>query len=249
MSEYTEVGFYAKGTDCSVDYRLAHSVFMGDLQEAADSGARDCGFDRFVIDKHNLCWIILRMKVHIIDMPRWRDSFKVRTWSTGLDKLFFDREYEVFDSDNNVIAQGSSLWIMADMDTHRPANPLKSLGMDSFPPQNTRLVFGEKCGRIKALARHELEGDPVITKFADYSELDWNNHVNNTRYIAWICDAMAKKGYNPGDISDIEINYISEVKQGEKVDLYVIPAGKSVLVYGYRDGDNAIFASEIAICN
>lgn len=249
IPEYSSVDFYAKGTDCSVNYKLSTSVFMGDLQEAADTGAKECGFDRFVLTDYNLCWIILRMKVHFIKMPVWRDKFTVHTWSCGLDKLFFDREFEVFDSDNNVIAYASSIWIMADMDSHKPANPAKIDGLENFPVQNSRLMFGGRCGRLKAPARHDMEGEPVITKFADYTELDWNNHVNNTRYIAWICDALYKGGYNPENITDIEINYISEVKDGEKVDLYLRKLDDKIQVYGYRKEDSGVFAAEISICN
>lgn len=245
-SLYSEVKFYVKGTDCGANSKLAPSVLFGDMQECADTGAQDLGFDRYVLKDFNACWILLRMRVHVIDMPKWRDSFSVRTWSTGCDKFFFDREFEALDSEGNVVAQGSSIWIMADIVNHRPIIPAKVEGFaEKIVVQNSRLVFDEKCPKLKAPSVEELQDGPVVTKYADYSELDWNNHVNNTRYIAWICDALYKAGINPGEIKDIVINYISEVKEGEKIDLYVDAKGEKIKVYGYRDLNNNIFAAEI----
>lgn len=246
-SDFSEVSFYVKGTDCSNNSRLSTAVFMGDLQEAADTGAADTGFDRFLIEKFNACWIILRMRVHIIDMPKWRDTFKVRTWSTGCDKFFFDREFEVFNSNGDVIAMASSIWIMAEIDTHRPIIPSRIEGISKFDGQGDRLVFGTKAAKAKIPSLEEGVS-PVVSKFADYSELDWNGHVNNTRYIAWICDAMYKAGANPGDIEDLTINYISEVKEGEKVDIYLTENEGIYTVYGYKNGDNGVFTAQISLC-
>lgn len=244
-SDFSEVSFYVKGTECSTNSRLSTAVFMGDLQEAADTGAADTGFDRFLIEKFNACWIILRMKVKIMDMPKWRDTFKVRTWSTGCDRFFFDREFEVFDKDNNVVAIASSIWIMADIESHRPIIPSKIEGITDFSGQGDRLVFGEKAPKQKIPMFSYVT--PTVTKYGDYSELDWNGHVNNTRYIAWTCDALKKYGVDPGNISEITINYISEVKEGEKVDIFMMENDGEYTVYGYKEGANGVFVAQIIL--
>ena len=92
----------------------------------------------------------------------------------------------------------------------------------------------------------ESLGKPVISKYADYTELDRNHHVNNTRYAAWFCDAIHKFGLKPELIKEFTINYISEVKDSEKVDLYVSMSedNKKVYVYGMKNDNEKVFVVE-----
>lgn len=245
---FSDMFFTVKGTECGPDSKLSPHVLLGDLQETADKGAGDCGFDRYDINKFNACWIILRMKVKIMRLPSWREEFRIRTWSNGVEKFYFDREYEVFDKDDNVICQGSSVWILADMGTHRPLVPSRIKGFPEVKAQQDRLVFGQRCEKIRMLSRADIHEEPAIIKYADYSELDHNHHVNNTRYLAWTYDALHKKGVDVSNIDEITISYVSEVKSSEKVEVFVVEDDKKLCVYGFRNDDSPVFAAEIVLC-
>ena len=246
--EYSEMDFYVKGTECSPFSTLAPHILLGDMQETADKGAGDCGFDRYVINKFHACWIILRMRVHVDRFPDWREDFTIRTWSRGCDKLFFDREYEVYDKNRNIIGYASSVWILADMETHRPLIPKRIEGLAEPKVQQDKLVFGEVCPKFRPSKLENFEGsEPVITKYADYSELDHNHHVNNTRYVAWVFDALYKYGLDISKVNDFTINYICEVKVGEKVDIYIKKTDKGLLVTGFKGEGTHVFDSEIYI--
>jgi len=246
--EYSELDFTVKGTECSTLSTLSPAVLLGDLQETADKGAGDCGFDRSVINKLNACWIILRMKVHLERYPDWRETFTIRTWSRGCDKLFFDREYEIYDKERNRIGYASSVWILADIESHRPLIPKRVEGLSEPIIQQDKLVFGEVCPKCKQMKPEDFEGsDPVIIKYADYSELDHNNHVNNTRYMAWVFDAMHKNRIDISVIRDFSIHYICEVKCGEKVGIYIKQTDFGYIVSGFKDGNIHVFDSEIYI--
>jgi len=248
MSDYSELKFYTKSTDCGTDSCLAPHVLLSDLQETADKGAADNGWSREAIGEYNCCWIVLRCRLCIKRLPSWKEEFTVRTWSCGAKKLFFDREYEVYGSDGECIVSSTSVWILAEKETHRPVFPSS---LDKLPQrlsQSDKMTLGEPCPKLRIPAKTE-EDKPVITKYADYSELDHNNHVNNTRYLAWVYDALYKGGYAIHDVCDININYISEVKSGQKVDIYVTKSDEGLYVYGLRDEDSGVFVCEIRFRN
>lgn len=246
IPEYSELRFYVKGTECSDHQALSVPVLLGNLQETADKGAGDCGFDRTVVTSLNACWIILRMKVHIDRLPSWREEFSIRTWSNGCEKLYFDREYELYDKDSERIGYASSIWILADISNHRPLIPGRIEGLASPVVQREFLVFGERCPKFKSIPADEVfKTKPVITKYADYSELDHNHHVNNTRYMAWVLDALYKIGEDVSLVHDFDITYIAEVKSGEKVDIYVMKTDYGFYVTGYKDEGVHVFDSEI----
>lgn len=247
MADHSDVEFYTKSTDCGTDSRLAPYVLLSALQETADKGAADTGWGRDDIGRYNCCWIVLRYKIEILRLPSWRENYKVRTWTCGNRKLFFDREFEVFDQEDDVIGRASSVWILADKDTHSPVFPSKLSDLPQAMKQSDRLVFGDSCPKLKAPS--DPSGNaPVITKYADYSELDHNHHVNNTRYLAWIYDALFKAGYDIHRINEININYLSEVKSTQKVDIFIKENEGSVLIYGIRDDNTYVFISEIKFC-
>jgi len=248
MSDYSELDFYTKSTDCGTDSCLAPYVLLSDLQETADKGAADTGWGREAIGDYNCCWIILRCLVSIKRLPSWKEEFTIRTWSCGAKKLFFDREYEVYDSNHECIVSATSVWILADKDTHRPVFPS---ALDKLPQrlsQSDKMALGQSCPKLKIPKKGE-DVKPVITKYADYSELDHNNHVNNTRYLAWVYDALFKGGYGLHKVNEININYISEVKSGQKVDIYVDKSEEGLYVYGYRDDESGVFVCEIRFRN
>ncbi len=244
MSDHSEVDFYTKSTDCGTDSCLAPHVLLSDLQETADKGAADTGWGREEIGKYDCCWIILRLRVNIKRLPKWREHFTVTTWSCGAKKLFFDREYEIFDENHELIGSGTSVWILADKETHRPVFPSKLTELPQRIVQSERMALGESCPKLKIPVIDE-DSEPLITKYADYTELDHNNHVNNTRYLAWVYDALYKGGYDVHGISDININYINEVKSGQKVEIFVQKSENGLYIFGIRDDDTGVFVCEI----
>ncbi|MBN1891719.1 MAG: hypothetical protein JW780_02980 [Clostridiales bacterium] len=71
-----------------------------------------------------------------------------------------------------------------------------------------------------------------IVKHADYSEIDRNLHVNNTRYVAWSMDAANYNELMKYVILSADINYLCEIKHKEKVDVFFVREGSEVRVDG-----------------
>lgn len=253
MSDYppfTELEVYCKATECGIGDMLFPSVLIGDLQEAAEQGSYALGYGTDFLKEHKMCWIILRMHIEIERLPKWHEKFKVRTWSTGLEKLYYNREFEVYDSEGVRIGKATSIWILADWTTHRPVIANKHPELPPAVVQSDVYVFGGNCPKISFPEKSDIAAGsvkPVIIKYADYTELDRNRHVNNSRYTAWAYDALFKSGYDVSAIKEISIMYNSEVKQGEKVELYIADNGEKLAVYGYKDENTKVFAAELKL--
>ena len=247
---YNEIEVYCKATECGIGDMLFASVLIGDLQEAAEQSSYSLGYGTDFLKENNICWIILRMKIEIDRLPKWHETFKIRTWATGLEKIYYGREFEVYDSEGNRIGKATSAWILADWNTHRPVIAGKRPELPPAKVQSPELVFGKGCPKIAFPDKQDIASDsdkPVIIKYADFTELDRNRHVNNSRYTAWAYDALFKSGYDVTSVREISINYNSEVKQGEKVELYISDKDGKLTVYGYKDADTKVFAAELIL--
>lgn len=249
-SKYTDMEVYCKATECGIGDKLYCSSLIGDLQEAAERSSNSLGYGTDFLKENQICWIILKMRLHFTELPSWHEMFRIRTWATELDKFYYGRDFEIYSSDGRLIGQATSTWILADWNTHRPVIASKRPELPPPAIQDPRLVFGENCPKIKFPSRNDVADEtekPVIIKYADYTELDRNRHVNNSRYTAWAYDALFKYGYDVSLVEDLVINYNSEVKAGEKVELFVCKNDNIISVFGYKNYDTKVFAAELTM--
>ncbi len=250
IAKYTDMDVCCKATECGIGDKLYCSSLIGDLQEAAERSSNSIGYGTTYLKEIGICWIILKMKLHIEELPSWHETFRIRTWANFIDKFYYGRDFEIYSSDDRLIGKASSTWILADWNTHRPVIANKRTDLPPAVIQDTRLAFGEPCQKLYFPARNDVADaaeKPVIIKYADYNELDRNRHVNNSRYTAWAYDALFKNGYDVSKIEDLVINYNSEVKAGEKVELFVSDNGSKLSVFGYKNIDTKVFAVELTL--
>jgi acyl-ACP thioesterase len=245
MDCYSTSEFTVKCTECGLDNKMFLNVIMGDMQEAAEKGSAGCGFGTRFLAENGICWIILRVKAHFDYYPVWGDKFSVKTWGSGFRKIVFSREFEYFDSEGKRFGYITTDWILADWNSHKPVIPSKKDFLPEIKIQDDRRVFPDGTIKIEVPDLQTLgSSEPVICKYADFSELDRNRHVNNTRYVSWACDALHKSGLDVFAIRDLDINYINEVKEGEKVSIFVQEGSlpQTYLVAGYREDGKALFS-------
>lgn len=245
---YVDREFKVECHECSRDDLLFPSVLTGDFQEVAEDGVFDFGMDTPSLKNNDFCWIILRMSVEMDRFPAWKESFKIRTWGCGTRGIFWRRDYAVMDLDGNEIGRACSDWIVANNETHGPVRPniVEAVFRDKtegsiLEPQWDRLSLDYDAPKMRFPNDISVLGNPVITKFADYSELDHNDHVNNTRYVAWAYDALFKLGIDLRSVKKFDINYHAEVLSGEKVDLYHMKEDGKDTIYGYKGDGTKVF--------
>lgn len=225
-----EHGFYSyevMGTDTDHNDRIhMHSLFSM-LQEAASLNGADIGFGAEVMDQHDICWLLLRMSVHMNRRPAWQERIHIETWSCQNDKLFFPREFIMRDDDGEQIGVASTIWIVADKSSHRPIRPsdfYKLLNGQENACKYPQVMKNEPPKILPRMSVSYMDMHPndasTICKHADYSEIDRNLHVNNTRYVAWCLDAAHFHSLDQSDVLGIDINFLSEIHFAEKVLLF-----------------------------
>ncbi len=69
--------------------------------------------------KQNHFWVLSRMYASLSDWPVWNETIVVRTWPSGVDKLFAMRNYELRFKDGRNIGSASSSWLIIDRTTKK----------------------------------------------------------------------------------------------------------------------------------
>ncbi len=206
------------GYECDFNQKLKPAAFFRYLTEAAGVHAEKLGVGFQALHTRNLFWVHSRMKIKFYKFPKIGERITLRTWpKTIQQKLFFIRDYVVLDADRAKIAAASSAWLLIDSVSRRMV-PSLSAGIEL--PSNPDLVGLDEPLERLGLAQN---GEKRLTRTASYSSLDLLNHVNNSRYVEWICDALPADLINQNEMDWMQINYDHETRPGEEVSVFLNP--------------------------
>jgi acyl-ACP thioesterase len=165
-----------------------------------------------LIDKGQ-CWVLSRMQVVMHTRPKVDDDIVLRTWPRGADRLFFVRDYDIRDTQGNLLVSARSGWLILDLNTHRPLRPQ---ALAAVLPSNEGLnaMEGTPLGLSE---RHGLAS--TARRRAAYSDIDFNEHMNNARYVQWAEDICDFKTLSGAARLRFDVNYLLETRHGEELDL------------------------------
>lgn len=217
------------------DGKLRLNSLADFFQEVAWRHADTADFGRNLLTE-NLSWILSRFDIKATHFPTWGDSIRVFTAGRGVDKLFAFREFLVTDLKGNTLAEAMSSWVLLNTETKKLHRPETVLPEVLFDPKLKPIWQPERI-RIKGNLEFEER------KKVRYSDLDLNNHVNNTSYIRWIEDVMKSSGYDPCNIS---INYLAECLLGDEVQIEFWKEDDRVFVLG-KVLEKTVFLAESEI--
>lgn len=180
------------------------------LGETSGAHTDKIGFGHQKISKLNYAWMINRWKVKIDKYPKVKDKITIETWTSGIDRFYATREFKIYDNEDNEIGRASTQWIFIDMIKKRPiripvefkeiANPIDERLFDDY---------------------YKFEKNYITTEDIDFhvrrADIDYNNHVNNARYLSWMIEAIPQYIYEDYILEEFEILYKKEAKYGHTI--------------------------------
>jgi acyl-ACP thioesterase len=184
------------------------------MQETAYNHAHHLEFGYHQLKEKNLFWVLSRLLIKIDKYPKWGDKIQIRTWPSGVERLFAFRDFQILDEKGIPIGAAGTTWLMLDANKRRPQRPdelIKTNGL--FPDQR---ALEERPAKVPGLS------NPVEGVFfpVRYSDLDLYNHVNNAKYIEWIIDSFPEEMHREFAVTEFEINFLSEAKMGDEAAIH-----------------------------
>lgn len=219
-----------KWNDCTATGAASLEAMCGFFQESAWLHADHLGVGFQKLKDSDQAWVLARITMHIDRYPHWRETFAVKTWPTGIEKIFARRDFMFLDSQGRTMGSGSSWWVIIDPKTRQPQVP-ESVRDLSFIPrlEHFNLDRLRLPKEMKPSGFHEVE----------YLETDQLNHVNNTRYAAWILNMLGKEWNSRHVITSYQIEFMAEAFANDKISLFseTLADSASVIISGTRESD------------
>lgn len=241
MLDFWEETFPVRFKDVDPSDRLTLAAAFDYFQEAAINHAEQLGVGRGAMAQTGQVWILSRISAVLERRPTYREPITVRSWPRGWEKLFALREYDIRDASNTPIARGSSGWLILDREKRRPLRPQSV--MASLPLNRDLDTLPGGAAALETRDNLSKTGE----RRALYSDIDYNGHVNNTRYIRWIQDILEPEMLEQASQMRLDINYLGEIKGGEVTELWTSPLGSSHIAFEGRrqSGGQAVFRAEL----
>jgi len=212
MSIYTE-DFKIHTYEVDMHNRLTVQALCQFLQEAASSHANSLGFGVEFFLKNRRTWVLSRLGVDMKEPVPLGSSVTIKTWPSGVKKLFFIRDFIIENGEGREIGSASSYWIFLDTENMRPIPPSKNeitFNYDDLPVSSDRLL-----NKIPSIENPSFAGSFNVR----YSDLDLNNHVNNITYIQWAMEGIEPQYKRNHWITSLNVTFLSEVKYGQQIQL------------------------------
>jgi acyl-ACP thioesterase len=227
MNPIWKESFHVRSFDVGIANLLKVQTIFQLFQEAAGNHANHLGVGYDALRRLGLFWVLSRVKVEITAFPHWGDEVTLTTWPKGVDRLFALRDFRMSTGDGAALARGTSCWLLVDSEKMRPRR-LGSIDR-SFPLNDKEHALQESLDKIPV--PHGLT--PVYERRVMRSDLDVNNHVNNTEYARWITDALGDT--EASSLRALQINYLEEARLGETLAFSAGPSrgeGKTWFIEG-----------------
>jgi len=202
----------------------------GFFQESAWHHADHLGVGFQKLKNSDQAWVLARITMHIDRYPEWRETITVKTWPTGIEKIFARRDFLFLDSEGRTIGSGSSWWIIINPKTRQPQTP-ESVRDLNFEP---RL---EQYGLDRLRLPKEMK--PAGFHLVDYLETDQLKHVNNTRYAAWIQNMLGQEWNSRHVITNYQVEFMAEAFSDDTITLSMEQSDGafSAIINGIRESD------------
>ncbi len=227
-------------TQCGPDGKMTLFDFLRIITDISTEDIRLRGTSMGFLAAHNIARVVARNSFRFHRMPNIDEKIEFVTVETKAESFQFNRNYQVLDSDKNLLIAGTSKWMITSFDTRKilptsTIEPFRKLNPEELPKPDCR-----PCGKILEPENMEKIGEQVIRR----SNLDGNNHTDNAFYAAFITNFLPDE-YASKSLIDFRINYSKEALYGETLELFMAKSAKNRIVVTGIKQDGISFVSEL----
>jgi acyl-ACP thioesterase len=201
---------------------IAPPALSGFLQEAAGHHAAALGVGLDALRARGLTWVLVRQRIENAAPIVLGDTLEIETWPAGIDRLAAVRNFVVRRGDGVEVARAATHWFVLDLEKRRPVRPGEVLD-PRFPREPSPAVVA-LAGRLPELKDWELQKRFHVR----YADIDVNEHVTNTSYLAWAQEAVPREVFRGSRLAEVEVHFLAETGYGS-----------AVLSRAAREGDGA----------
>ena len=232
-----------KITDLYIDCfgRLLPSKILYMMQEVAGNHFAQMAMDYDSLAQRGLFWAITRNKVQITRLPMRGETIRLETWPMPTTRVAYPRSIVAYDEDDNEVFRSITLWVLMDANNRSMVLPGKS-GIDVVGTLRGNELASPLGLPAKALVNRRK-------RYVNFTDLDRNGHMNNTRYLDWVYDLLGADFHKDHTLREFTLCYLNEAREGQQLELsWDFPEAGCLMMDAHRhqeDKSDRIFAAKL----
>lgn len=240
---YYSTHYKTKWHDTDGDGVMRPSALLVYMQETANLQCREYGMDLTDLHhKEGKGFLLSRIMVKVFSPLHAYEDIEVRTWCIDNKSYDFIRCFAVYKGDE-MMALAVSHWALLDIHEKKMIRttdfrrdfPFGELPDESVLPKRVRIP-------------NTLEMEEAGQRTIVYSDLDFNRHMNNTKYPDMICDFLPSM--DGRWVTSLSLSYLREAAFGDTLTVYRAPVegeGEGYLIRTKRPDGLVCLEAEIGL--
>ncbi len=181
------------------------------MQETANRQCEDSGLPLDALrDERGLAFILGALSMNIYAPLHAYEEIEVRTWCKEAKSYIFMRYFEILRGAEK-IAEASTTWVLLDIESR---NMVKARDYDFL---QGCFYYDEPVDPTLLLPKPRFTKDIEMCEIGKrkivYSDIDYNAHMNNTRYPDMLCDFLPEM-LEQNSLSALSLSYVKEAQLG-----------------------------------
>ncbi len=165
--------------------------------------------------ENNSIWVLTKTKVHFNNLPVWRDVVEGTVFTTNIKPIRVGTETQFKDKDDNILFYANQETCAIDLDNRK----IKKISTVNYP-KDLQIIEGINKEKYLKLNDEFTIDDKVSEQIVHSTDIDFSYHTNNVAYIRFILNSLGSEFLDNCKVTDFEIHYINETKEGQKLEIY-----------------------------
>lgn len=185
-------------------------------------------------NQNNAIWVVSKTKVHFNKYPTWRDIIYGRSYTTKVKPIRIEMETTFKNKEGEMLFATKQESCAIDLDTRK----IRKVETVNYPSD---METEENIIEEPFLKLHEIfsENDLAYEQKIFSSDIDYSRHTNNAVYVRFIENALSCDFLDHHKITDFEIHYINESREGQTLEIYKKEKENSI-EFLIREGEREI---------
>ena len=226
---YYKVIYQPRISDYDRNGKLYYESILQILETAGSHHSDTVGDSVIEGSQSGIAWILTEWRVQVLRRTDSKDKLQITTWVRGkAPASAVYRGFLLTDETGTKVIRAEAKFALLDLATSRLTRISEEL-LGSYQPED-KTVF-EDAQRLRAPSEYTSETELRLRR----SDIDFNGHVHNTRYVDLAMEALPNEIFASDDFTELHILYYKPVLEHSAVKAQYHFDGSSHLVTVYAD--------------
>ena len=230
---FVEKEFYLTIRDIDKNTNITNKAILKFFEDIGGYHSDLAGYGLKQIEETKISWVLLHWKFKVLKRIKYSDGkLRVKSWSRGAVHACTIRDFEIYNSNNELCVVGTSKWALIHLEN----------GLMRLTPELLESYGTEPNIAIDFDFKKIKEPDTYLSVYnytVSRRDLDINSHMHNLNYLDLAYETLPEDVWNNNTFDNVEIMYKKGALLGDKLKcLYSLVDNEHIVTIKSEDENN-----------